>query len=141
MVSHSSYFWISPAIKIDTPEIFLVLLRLFRTRDEVNQADPYALSVTATISEYDALNGTRIRAEGADYYAALLLDEAGSSYLSIDTTGSADPRIEPNDIVWVTLPDGTRKLIVDGIDYNISITDSEVNCDMEIIGRAPRSEV
>jgi hypothetical protein len=81
----------------------------------------------------------------AAYYAQVALDEYGSRYRIQNLQGAADPRIEPNDVIYVTLPSaGSTKVvkaIVDAIDYTISVDDSNAVFDMSIVGRVPRSEL
>jgi hypothetical protein len=81
----------------------------------------------------------------AAYYADVVMDELGSRYKNQTLQGAADPRVEPNDILYVQLPDGaatrTAKVIVDSVDFVLTVDETAAVFDMSISGRVPRSEL
>jgi hypothetical protein len=81
----------------------------------------------------------------ASYYAGIVMDEMGSRYKNQTLQGAADPRVEPNDIIYAVFPDGnstrTVKVIVDGVDFSIGVDPNNALFDMSISGRVPRSEL
>jgi hypothetical protein len=81
----------------------------------------------------------------AAFYAGVVMDELGSRYKNQTLQGAADPRVEPNDIIYARLPDGsstrTVKVIVDGLDFVLSMDENNAAFDMSISGRIPRSDL
>lgn len=80
-------------------------------------------------------------AADADYFTDVLLDDAGSRVISKAYEGAADPRVEPNDIVYVETKDGLDRVIVDNIDLFYSVSRDNVVFDMSINGRIPREDL
>ena len=78
----------------------------------------------------------------ADYYAALNMAEAGSRYEVYTLQGAADPRIEPQDVIYVNLPEGIMKVLVDEITFTIDVqAEGGPVFDMTINGRVLRSDL
>jgi len=73
----------------------------------------------------------------ASYWASENIYEANSTVEGENLTGACDPRIEPNDIVYVQTARGVIKLRVDTIDIDLHITNSEAVFDMTITGYVP----
>lgn len=74
--------------------------------------------------------------------AEFLLDDSISRSNYMTMSGAFDPRLEPNDLIWVKLPDGappaspsTLRYIVEQISVRMSLGDDTV-LDMEVTARA-----
>ena len=96
--------------------------------------------------DYDALRlyGNLFELAGAEELELLnqftaearhILEDAVLSYQQTTLIGAADPRVEPEDILPVTLPDGTRDLIVSAVSFRMSEGAGEAVFDMEITAR------
>ncbi|MGD0005034.1 MAG: hypothetical protein ABSE06_12485 [Anaerolineaceae bacterium] len=92
---------------------------------------------------YHYINIPEINSQGdADYYAALNLSDAGSRYEIYSLQGAADPKIEPQDVIYVGLPEGVKKVLVDEINFMIDIQSGGGPVfDMMINGRVLRSDL
>jgi len=77
----------------------------------------------------------------AQYYTDIILLEYGSRVGSRTLVGAADPRIEPNDMVYVNIAGDVKRIIVDNINYILQITEEEIGYDMQISGRIPREDM
>jgi hypothetical protein len=66
---------------------------------------------------------------------AWLLSEASSKRNNTPFRGAADPRVEPQDIIQVSTPKGTRNLIVDRITFSMQSEPGDAVFDMEIDAR------
>jgi hypothetical protein len=89
------------------------------------------------------INIPEINSQGdADYYAALNMAEAGSRYEVYSLQGAADPKIEPQDVIYVNLPEGVKKVLVDEITFMVDIqAEGGPVFDMMINGRVLRSDL
>ncbi len=92
---------------------------------------------------FSYINIPEINSQGdADYYAAINMAEAGSRYEVYSLQGAADPRIEPYDVIYVNLPEGVRKVLVDEISFMVDIqSEGGPLFDMMINGRVLRSDL
>lgn len=77
----------------------------------------------------------------AEYFSGVLLDDIGSRVMNKSVTGRADPRIEPNDLIYVSLPSGATKMIVDNVSFSMQQSESDAMYDMSISGRVPRESL
>jgi hypothetical protein len=76
----------------------------------------------------------------AKEFNAVLLEDNGSRVITKQFMGAADPRIEPNDLVYVKLDTGDpMPVIVDQADFSLSIDEQTAIFDISIQGRVPRS--
>lgn len=71
----------------------------------------------------------------AEYYTEKLLGDLAAVYEPKTLMGAADPRIEPNDILYVTFPSGVKKIIVDQIGFQLGVSETSAVFDMNINGR------
>lgn len=71
----------------------------------------------------------------AEYFAAHLLEDFSTRAVSKRFTGGADPRIEPNDEVYVSVAGNSKKVIVDGIGFSLTANEQGAVFDMDIDGR------
>ena len=67
--------------------------------------------------------------------ALAILSDAVSVYRVTTLYGAADPRVEPNDVLSVSLPDGDREVIVTGINYRLAQSEDSAMFDMEVGAR------
>ena len=67
--------------------------------------------------------------------ALAILSDAVSAYRATTLYGAADPRVEPNDVLSVSLPDGDRDVIVTGINYRLAQSEDSAMFDMEVGAR------
>jgi hypothetical protein len=84
--------------------------------------------------------------EDVGYFTGIMLEDAANEYSRRELTGAADWRIEPQDIIYVELPDrgdpnfptglpeGVTPLIVDSINFDMVVNQDAVQCDMTLIG-------
>jgi len=77
----------------------------------------------------------------AENYTEILLEDYGSNTSTENFTGAADPRIEPNDILYLTLPSGEKQVIVETIAYKMIGSEKRISFDMMVSGRVPRSSL
>lgn len=61
-----------------------------------------------------------------------IITDISYSTIERNLTGAADPRIEPNDKIEVTIPSGTKTVIVESINFQMSISRQDVVFDMEM---------
>jgi hypothetical protein len=64
--------------------------------------------------------------------ANYLLGEIMARINSLTLAGAADPRVEPNDIIEVSLPDGVRAVAVDRVNFTLAIQEHDAVFDMNI---------
>ena len=69
----------------------------------------------------------------ADY----VLDDYASQYNTRSLEGEADFRVEPNDLIYYETDEGIEQIIVDSVDYEISVEGENARCAMTIQGRVP----
>jgi hypothetical protein len=73
----------------------------------------------------------------AAYWAGVNTYEASSTFEGETLIGACDPRIEPNDLIYVQTVRGIVKAIVSTIDAQLCVTDSEAAFDMTVTGYVP----
>ena len=67
--------------------------------------------------------------------ALAILEDAVLTYAQTSLIGAADPRVEPEDILPVTLPDGTRDIIVSNVSFRMAQDAGQAVFDMEVSAR------
>lgn len=77
----------------------------------------------------------------AEWFAAVLLDDIGSRVISKAYYGAADPRVEPNDLIWVETKDGRDRIIVDYASFVYATGANSLAFDMSINGRIAREDL
>ena len=70
----------------------------------------------------------------ADY----VLEDYASRYETRALEGEADLRVEPNDVIYFETDQGIEQLIVDSVDFDLSVEGENARCSMTIDGRKPR---
>jgi len=73
----------------------------------------------------------------ASYWASENIYEANSTAEGENLTGACDPRIEPNDIIYVQTARGVVEVRVDTIDIDLATTNTDATFDMTITGYVP----
>lgn len=77
----------------------------------------------------------------AEYFTDTLLEEAGSRVVSRSYTGAADPRVEPDDVIYAQTSAGLDKVIVTNTTLMYVVNRENVVFDMTVVGSMPRTEI
>lgn len=77
----------------------------------------------------------------AEFYSDFLLEEAGSMVVSKEYIGAADPRVEPDDVIWAQTSAGTHRIIVSSVLFAYAVSQEAAMFDMTLTGFVPREDV
>ncbi len=77
----------------------------------------------------------------ADFFTDVLLQEVGSRVISKAYIGAADPRVEPDDIIYLQTAAGTNRIVVATIGLTYTASKEGVGFDMTLTGYLPRADV